>query len=51
MLSFYPNMVSAIYEGDEEVAFFDSKVESMHANSLAGWMLSEAWKLVSPWTS
>ena len=47
MLSFYPNMVSAIYEGDEEVAFLDGNVESMHANSLAGWLLSEAWKLES----
>ena len=45
MVSFYASMVSAIYEGDEEVAFLDSNVESMHANSLAGWLLSDAWKL------
>ena len=47
MVSFYPNLVSAIYEGDEEVAFLDSNIESMHANALAGWLLSEAWKLES----
>ena len=47
MVSFYPKMVSAIYEGDEEVAFLESNVHSMHANSLAGWLLSEAWKLES----
>jgi len=44
MVSFYQDRVSAIYEGDEEVAFLDGSVESMHANSLAGWLLSEAWK-------
>ncbi|MDP6430396.1 MAG: DUF427 domain-containing protein [Rhodospirillales bacterium] len=44
MVSFYQSKVSAIYEGDEEVAFLDGDAESMHANSLAGWLLSEAWK-------
>ena len=48
MVSFYANMVSAIYEGDEEVAFLGGNFENMHANSLAGWLLSEAWKLESP---
>jgi len=47
MVSFYQSKVSAIYEGDEEVAFLDGNVESMHANSLAGWLLSEAWKAES----
>ena len=47
MVSFYASKVSAIYEGDEEVAFLDSNVESMHANSLAGWLLSDAWALAS----
>ena len=43
-LSFYQDKMSAIYEGDEEVPFLDENVESMHANSVAGWLLRDAWK-------
>ena len=46
-VSFYQNKVNAIYEGDEEVAFLDGKQKSMHANTLAGWLLEEAWQLES----
>lgn len=46
-VSFYRNKVSAIYHGDEEVAFLDKKQKSMHANTLAGWLLEEAWKAPS----
>lgn len=46
-ISFYRDKVAALYEGDEEVPFLDSGVESMHANPLAGWLLKEAWKASS----
>jgi adenylate cyclase len=46
-VSFYQSKVSAIYEGDEEVAFLDNKQQSMHANTLAGWLLEQAWKASS----
>ncbi len=46
-VSFYQSKVSAIYEGDEEAPFVDDNVESIHANALAGWLLSEAWKAPS----
>ncbi len=47
MLSFYPDRVGAIYEGDDEVPFASEDVESMHANPIAGWLLREAWKAES----
>ncbi len=43
-LSFYRGKVAALYEGDDEVPFLESNVESMHANPLAGWLLKDAWK-------
>jgi len=47
MLSFYPDRVSAIYEGDDEVPFASEDVENMHANPIAGWLLRDAWKAES----
>ena len=47
MLSFYPDRVSAIYEGDDEVPFASEEAESMHANPIAGWLLRDAWKAES----
>jgi len=47
LVSFYQSKVSAIYEGDEEVAFLDNKKKSMHSNTLAGWLLEQAWKAPS----
>ena len=47
-ISFYPEQISAIYEGDDEIpqlAALSSKRESMHANSIAGWLVGEAWKI------
>ena len=38
-LSFYQDKMSAIYEGDDEVPFLYKNVRSMHANSVAGWLL------------
>ena len=46
-VSFYPDRVSAIYDGDDEVPHLAGSA-SMHANSLAGWLLGEAWKIDSP---
>jgi class 3 adenylate cyclase/uncharacterized protein (DUF427 family) len=46
-LSFYPDRVSAIYEGDEEVPFVDENVDSMHANRIAGWLLRDAWRIAA----
>jgi adenylate cyclase len=45
-LSFYPDRIAALYEGDEEVAFM-APPASMHANPLAGWLLAQAWKAAS----
>lgn len=46
-ISFYPERVSAIYDGDEEIPQL-AHGESMHANTLAGWLLGEAWRIDSP---
>lgn len=46
-VSFYPDRVSAIYEGDDEVPQLAVR-ESIHANSLAGWLLGEAWQIEAP---
>ena len=43
-LSFYPERVSAIYDGDDEIPQL-AAVESMHANPVAGWLLGKAWQL------
>jgi adenylate cyclase len=45
-LSFYPGRVGAIYDGAEEAPHLEA-VPSMHANSIAGWLLAEAWKETS----
>ena len=46
-ISFYPDRVSAIYDGDEEVPQLAAR-PSMHANSIAGWLLGEAWQIDAP---
>ena len=45
--SFYPDRVSAIYDGDEEIPQLAAR-PSMHANSIAGWLLGEAWQIDAP---
>ncbi len=45
--SFYPERVSAIYSGDEEIPHLAAR-PSMHANSIAGWLLGEAWQIDAP---
>lgn len=45
-VSFYPDRVSAIYDGDEEVPHLAQG--SMHANSIAGWLLRDAWQIDAP---
>lgn len=45
-ISFYPDRVSAIYDGDDEVPQLAAR-PSMHANSIAGWLLGEAWQIDS----
>ena len=50
-ISFYPDRVSAIYDGDDEIPQLAAAREgssSMHANPIAGWLLDEAWKIDSP---
>jgi adenylate cyclase len=46
-VSFYPDRVSAIYDGDDEIPQL-AALESMHANTLAGWLLGRAWQIGSP---
>jgi class 3 adenylate cyclase/uncharacterized protein (DUF427 family) len=46
-LSFYPSRVSAIYDGDDEIAHLERASGSMHANTIAGWLLERAWKAPS----
>jgi class 3 adenylate cyclase/uncharacterized protein (DUF427 family) len=46
-LSFYPDRISAIYDGDDEVPHLAAS-PAMHANSIAGWLLGEGWKIDSP---
>ena len=46
-LSFYRDKIASLYEGDEEVAFLEPASAGMHANPLAVWLLSEAWKAPS----
>jgi class 3 adenylate cyclase/uncharacterized protein (DUF427 family) len=43
-LSFYSSRVGAIYDGDDEIPHLERGTGSMHANSIAGWLLGEAWK-------
>jgi adenylate cyclase len=46
-VSFYPDRVSAIYDGDEEIPQL-AAAPGMHANSIAGWLLGEAWQIDAP---
>lgn len=45
-LSFYPKKMSAIYAGGEEVPSV-AKLEDLHGNPLANWLLKDAWKAAS----
>ncbi|HEY3073804.1 MAG TPA: DUF427 domain-containing protein, partial [Burkholderiales bacterium] len=47
-ISFYPERVSAIYDGDDEIPHLASLDHGLHANSIAGWILGEAWKAQTP---
>jgi len=47
-LSFYPDRVSAIYDGDDEIPQLARDSSSLHANTLGGWLLGEAWKAQTP---
>jgi adenylate cyclase len=47
-VSFDPERVSAIYEGDDEVPHLARDMPSAHANSIAGWLLGEAWQSQTP---
>ncbi|HEX6298310.1 MAG TPA: DUF427 domain-containing protein [Burkholderiales bacterium] len=47
-LSFYASRVSAIYDGDDEIPHLERGTGSMHANTIAGWLLGEAWKVSAP---
>ena len=47
-LSFYRNKISALYEGDEEVAFLHKRGDAVHGNPIAAWLIEEAWKARSP---
>ena len=43
-ISFYPNRVSAIYDGDDEIPHLARDVRTLHENPIAGWLLAEAWQ-------
>ena len=43
-LAFYPGRVGAIYDGDEEAPHLEAEA-GLHGNSIAGWLLAEAWKI------
>jgi class 3 adenylate cyclase/uncharacterized protein (DUF427 family) len=45
-MAFYPARVGAIYDGEEEAPHLEAAA-SMHANSIAGWLLADAWKIGS----
>jgi class 3 adenylate cyclase len=47
-LSFDPERVSAIYEGDDEIPQLAREAASAHANSIAGWLLADGWQARSP---
>jgi adenylate cyclase len=46
-ISFYPERISAIYDGDDEIPHL-ANAASMHANSIAGWLLTDAWQVAAP---
>ena len=43
-LAFYPNRVGAIHDGEDEAPHLETGA-GMHANSIAGWLLAEAWRI------
>jgi adenylate cyclase len=45
-LSFYPDRVGAIYDGDEEIPQLAQA--GAHESGIAAWLLTEAWKVSSP---
>lgn len=47
-MSFYASRVSAIYDGDDEIPHLAHGTRSAHANTIAGWLISEAWQAASP---
>lgn len=47
-VSFYPNRVSAIYDGDDEIPHLARDVRTLHENPIAGWLLGEAWQAPAP---
>ena len=47
-VSFHPERVSAIYEGDDEIPQLARGEASAHANTIAGWLLAEGWQAPSP---
>ena len=47
-VSFYASRVSAIYDGDDEIPRFERAATGMHANTIAGWLIADAWRAASP---
>ena len=47
-ISFYPDRVSAVYDGDDEIPQLARAEPGLHANSIGGWLLAEAWKAATP---
>jgi len=47
-VSFDAERVSAIYEGDDEIPHLAREQASPHANSIAGWLLADAWQITAP---
>ena len=47
-ISFYPDRVSAIYDGDDEIPHLARDTSTLHGNPIAGWLLGEAWKAQTP---
>jgi uncharacterized protein (DUF427 family) len=45
-LAFYPGRVGAIYDGEDEAPHLEAGA-GLHANSIAAWLLAEAWKIGS----
>jgi adenylate cyclase len=47
-VSFDPERVSAIYEGDDEIPHLAALEEAGGTRGIAGWLLGEAWKAKTP---
>src|SRR2546421_8320169 len=43
-ISFHPERVSAIYEGDDEIPHLARPSASSRAEGIAGWLLAQAWQ-------